>query len=122
LLGEVALGERGRLCPVSNVELDEDVANVGGDGLRADEQAGGDLGVGQSIAQVAKDFNLPPGKLPEQLRSGSAPDPQVSEEPGRTVGVARGPQALERIESLPSLFNGALRKNRATRMAAGSSS
>ena len=55
---------------LAELELREDVPDVGGHGLRADVQAGGDLGVREALAEQTKDLDLPLAEVPEELRAG----------------------------------------------------
>src|SRR2546426_11208686 len=100
------MGERGGLRPVADLELGEDVPDVGGHGLRADVQARGDLGVRQSFPEEPKDLHLSLAELTQELRSGPAGDAEGSQERSRPVRVLRRAQVLERAEGLATLLYG----------------
>jgi hypothetical protein len=56
------IGDDHQLGPVPGVELGEDPRHVRLAGQRADEQPGGDLGVGQAASDQREDLQLPRGE------------------------------------------------------------
>src|SRR5215207_7332262 len=90
-----------RAGAVAHAQLGQHVADVVGGGLAADEQALGDLGVGQAEADQPQHLLLAPGQLADALGAGPAGRAKGAQQGVGRVGVPLRPQRLERPEGAP---------------------
>jgi hypothetical protein len=98
-----------QLCPRRDAELQEHLAQVVLDGTRADEQKGGDLGVGQSLARERGDLRLLRGERP--TFGGHLTHLRISRRPEFTrgaVGERPGADGQEAPVCLAQSANGVL--------------
>ncbi len=84
-------GVGGRLTPSAQAELGEDVADVVFDRLATDEQAIGDLRIGQAVAEQVEHLDLAFGQMPRASSRGvRGADAERSQHCRRCIGVASG--------------------------------
>jgi len=77
------VSEDNRGGTVAQVELGQDVAEVRLDRRLADEESGGDFGIGLTLADFAEHILLAPGEKVRRLRARGSPaaSDQMVEEP-----------------------------------------
>ena len=111
------VGEDDRLHAVAQVELLEDASDVGLHGSVADDELGGDLGVGEAARDQGEDLELAAGELLEaggRLGCGCGADELLDQslgDAGGDQGVAGGDDAHGRDELLGRYVFGAHAKD-----------
>ena len=99
----LAGGVGGRLGPVAQAELGQQVADVVLDRLAGDEQPLGDLGVGQAGPDQLQDLGLAPGQGADPLGAGPDRRPERPQQGPGGDGVAGRLQPLEVLQGRPGL-------------------